>query len=140
MKNDLVKAKELLKSGGYTCVFCKENTVYSSFERGVKPLLQFLDSKTDLTGFCAADKVIGKAAAFLYVLLGVDSVFAPVISEPALRVFAENEIPVCYENSVKAITNRTGDGFCPMETAVADISDHDEALNKIRKTLERLKR
>ena len=35
----------------------------------------------DLRGFCAADKVIGKATAFLYVLMGVNSVYFPTSTE-----------------------------------------------------------
>ena len=66
MNSDLLKAKKMLHEGGYTCVLCKSDKVYTSNERGVKPLLNWLDSNINLNDFCAADKVIGKAAAFLY--------------------------------------------------------------------------
>ena len=71
MKNDLKKAIDILNSGQYTCVLCKDNEIHISTERGVKPLLEWLESGIALKGFSAADKVVGKAAAFLYVLLGV---------------------------------------------------------------------
>ena len=64
-------AKELLESGGYTCVITDGDRVLTSTLRGVKPLVQFLESGRDLTGFSAADKVVGRATAYLYVLLGV---------------------------------------------------------------------
>lgn len=44
---------------------CKGSTIYISTERGVKPLIDRIDDGTDLQGFSAADKVVGKAAAFL---------------------------------------------------------------------------
>ena len=82
MKNDLDKARSLLGTGAYTCVFCRADRVYTATERGVKPLLSWLDDGTDLTGFSAADRVVGRATAFLYCLLGVKEVYAKVMSRP----------------------------------------------------------
>ena len=133
MKSDLEKAKALLRNGKYTCVICSGDNIYTSTERGVKPLLAWTDSKTDMKGFSAADKVIGKAAAFLYVILGVDSVYADIISEPAKAIFEEKGIALEYGLLVQAIKNRSGTGFCPMETAVKSIFEPSAALEAIRK-------
>ena len=57
--NDLEKAKSLLQSGGYTCVLCKDDTIHTSSHRGIRPLLELLE--TDVAGFYAADKVVGRA-------------------------------------------------------------------------------
>ena len=138
MKSDIEKAKSLLKSGGYTCVLCAEDKTYTSTERGVKPLLAWIDSGTDMTGFYAADKVVGKAAAFLYVILGVKAVYAGVISEPALQVLTENGIAIEYDSLVEAIRNRAGTGYCPMETAVKSISEPYPALEAVRQKLKEL--
>ena len=70
MNSDLTKAAALLNSGAYTCVLCRGDAVFTGTERGVKPLLGWLDGGVDLNGFSAADRVVGTAAAFLYVLLG----------------------------------------------------------------------
>lgn len=138
MKTNLEKAKELLKSDGYTCVLCKDNSLYTSYERGVKPLLQFLENGIDLNGFSAADKVVGKATAMLYVLANVKEVYAPVMSRGAVQVFHENKIDCFCDETVDAIINRKGDGFCPMETAVKDISSLDLALLAIKEKLKTL--
>ena len=89
----------------------------------------------DLKGFSAADKVVGKAAAILYVLLKVEAVYAPVMSEGAISVLAENGISAFYDKKVSRIINRTGDGLCPMEQAVSDVTDPEEGLKKIRERL-----
>lgn len=39
---NLEKARELLETGGYTCVLTDGTTVHTSTFRGVKPLVQFL--------------------------------------------------------------------------------------------------
>lgn len=138
MKNDLKKAIDILNSGQYTCVLCKDNEIHISTERGVKPLLEWLESGIDLKGFSVADKVVGKAAAFLYVLLGVKEVYAPVMSESAIYTLSRNGIfPQC-DISVKNIINRTGMGNCPMEEAVVDITIPVEAVNAIRNRLKEL--
>lgn len=138
MKDDLIRAKESLENGNYTCVLCKADSIYTSTERGVKPLLQWLDSKTDMEGYSAADKVVGNAAAFLYVLLKVETVYAPVMSEAAIHTFEKHGIQAVYDLPVEAIRNRKNTGFCPMETAVKGISSPQAALVAIKEKLREL--
>ncbi len=133
-----MKAKALLEGSSHTCVLVKDSVCYSSDYRGVKPLLQWLEGGTDLRGFSAADKVVGKAAAYLYVLLGVTVVYAKVISKPSVAVLEENGIAVFYGQQVEAIRNRTDTGLCPMEQAVKTARSPEEAVEMIRSTLERL--
>ena len=129
---DFERAWSLLQEEGYTCVLCGGEQVFTSRMRGVTPLLDWLDQRLDLHGFSAADKVVGKAAAFLYVLLGVKEVYAKVMSIPAKGVLEAHGILNGCEEEVEAIRNRTNTGFCPMETAVWSISDPGEALTAIR--------
>ncbi len=133
---ELIKAKEILLSGNYTCVLCKNEDIYTSTQRGVKPLVIWLKSENDFKGYVAADKVVGKATAFLYVLLGVKAVYAHVISKSAFLVLNQNNIRVEYTELVENIINRKKDGICPFEAAVLDICDpttaYDIILNKMR--------
>lgn len=135
MKTDLTKAIKILNEGGYTCVLCKENRIYTSTQRGVKSLLDWQNSGLDFSDFCAADKVVGKAAAFLYVLLGVKEVYAYVMSEAAIDTLAKNSIEIQYDNSVEKIINRSGTGFCPMEEAVWNIDEPQQAKQAIENKL-----
>ena len=135
---DLTRAKSLLMEGGFTCALVHEDAQLTTRHRGVKPLMQWLEDGTDLHGWCAADKVVGKAAACLYVLLGIRAVHALVISRSALAVLQENSIFVSYDTCVEAIRNRTNTGFCPMEQAVMEISSPEEAPARIREALRRL--
>ena len=131
-------ARELLLAEEYTCVLRLEDRIYHSKERGVKPLLAFLDSGIDFVGFYAADKTIGAGAAHLYVLWGVRAVWGRVISESALRVLEENGIAVFYDTCVPNIINRRGDGICPIEQAVASARSSEEAREIIVRTLQQL--
>ncbi len=136
--NNLENAKKLLAKEELTCCFTDGNRVYKSRERGVKPLLSFLEQKIDPCGLCAADKVIGKAAAFLYVLLGIKCIYADVISEKALFVFEKHGVNISFGVCVPAIRNRTNTGLCPMESAVDGIDDPEKALLAIKQKLEEL--
>ena len=135
---DLRRAADLLREEGYTCVLCRGDQFLTSRERGVKPLLSWLEQGAGFDGFSAADKVVGKAAAFLYVLLGVQKVYAPVMSRPARDVLETHGILAKYDTLSDAIRNRTNTGFCPMETAVWDISDPGKALAAIQKKYKEL--
>ena len=135
---DLLRAIRILNEENCTCVLCKGDVLLTSHERGIKPLLQWLRQGAFPQGFSAADKVIGKAAAFLYVLAGASEVYSFVISEPAYRTLTEHGITVHFEHCVEAIYNRNRTGFCPMETAVKNVKTPEEALGKITETLKRL--
>lgn len=129
---NLEKAKRILTDGGYTCVICRGEEVHTSTMRGVKPLVDWLNAGTDLRGFSAADKVVGKATAFLYVLLGVKEVHSLVMSAAAFGVLESHGIHASCTRQVPSIINRRGDGPCPFEAAVWEITDPAQALTAIR--------
>lgn len=127
--NDLERAKEIFGFGKYTCVLCKGEEILTSTECGVKPLLQWLDGEISVKGFSAVDKVVGKAAAFLYVLLEVKEVYASVMSEGASDVLSKYGICSGYNVSAKEIINCKG--ICPMEQAVNGIDIPEQALEAV---------
>lgn len=131
MSTDLERAKARL-TGDITCALCKENRLYETQKRGVAPLLEWIENGVDLQGFSAADKVVGKAAAFLYVIMGVKSVYANVISEPALKTLQRFHVQTEYAQIVPSIRNRTNTGFCPMEMAVWEIDEPTVAYNILK--------
>lgn len=128
---DLQNAKARLLSSDATCVLCCGETVITSRLRGVRPLVAWRENGTDLNGFCAADKVVGKATAFLYVLHGVKAVYAHVISQAALEVLARYDITADYGTLVEYIINRAGDGMCPFEAATLTVSDPKAAYQTV---------
>ena len=131
--SDLERARAVLVDGGYTCVLARGETVHTASARGVKPLVDWLDSGLELQGFSAADKVVGRATAFLYVLLGVKEVHSLVMSTPAREALEAGGIAASCDREVSGIINRRGDGPCPFEDAVLGITDPQEALLAIRK-------
>lgn len=137
---DIEHAKQLLTDAGYTCVICRGDDIHTSEKRGVAPLIELLDSKIDVRGYSAADKAVGKAAAMLFVLLGVGEIYAVVMSRGAKAVFDEHGIKYSCGEEVEYIINRKKDGMCPLEKAVMDIDDPAEAQKEIKETIEKMRK
>lgn len=135
----LEQAKSLLISSASTIAVVSNGEVFTSHERGVKPLLHLLTEKKGfLKGASVADKVIGKAAALLMALGEIKEVHTLIISEPAIKVFEKYNIPCFYDKKVDRIINRTGDGLCPMETLCLDVDNPAEAFTKIKEKLSKM--
>ena len=135
---ELKKAKELLKSGDYTCVLCLGDKVITSRERGIAPLIKMLDCGAIKAGFSAADKVVGKAPACVYALMGARAVYANIITTPAIEIFERFGIAYEFETEVPMIRNRTDTDFCPVEKAVKDYSEPTEIIAAARRKYEEM--
>ena len=121
---------------GYTCTILQRGApVYQSRERGVRPLLALIDAH----GCTAVDSIVGRAAALLYVYLGIAAVTADVMSVGAREVLTAHGIETAAQTTADHIINRRGDGLCPMEIATSGITDPAEALAAIRKTVAALR-
>lgn len=121
--------------------YLKDGTEWTSRARGVKPLLDIIDGESaKFAGARSYDRIVGRAAAFLYVKIGVGEVVAPVMSEGARALLKRHGIAARCTTCVPAIRNRKGDGLCPMDTSVKDLADDqvEAALTALRATVARL--
>ncbi len=131
--NKKMSAAEILHSEGVSCVVVNEPLVLMSKERGIKPILKFLCDNPDcMMGAVVADKVVGKAAALLFIYGGVRAIYADVLSIPAEEVLKKYNIQYEAELITKRIKNRTGDGLCPMESRAMTINTPEEAYKEFK--------
>lgn len=106
--------------------FLADGTVWTSRARGIKPLLEVVDGAgADFARARCYDRIVGRAAAFLYVRLRVAAVLAPVMSEGAAKILARHGIAASAGLLVPEIRNRRNDGPCPMDLAVRGVGDDD---------------
>ena len=134
---DLDRARAALP--GHTLALCRGGEVVTSDLRGVMPMLGFLREGRDLSGFCAADRVVGRAAAMLFAKAGVRAVFAEVMSDGAVALLAAHGIDASCDVRTATIENRQKTGLCPMESAVAGIEDIDAGIAAICRRAEELR-
>lgn len=128
-------ARRLLASENYTCVIVSSQGVLTSRERGILPLVKWIESGADLRGAAAADKIVGRAAALLYAYMGVSELYAEVLGEGGQKVLRDHGIAHECTTLTVHIVNRAGTDICPMEKAVAPINDPSEAFSVLRKKL-----
>lgn len=133
---DLEIAKQHLK--GHTLCLCRGGDCITDDARGVKPMLRLIASGTELKGYSAADIIVGKAAALLFVKCGITAVFAKTLSKGGKQVLEAHDIPYEYETLVEKILNRAGTDSCPMEKAVADTADPEEGYKALVEQVKRM--
>lgn len=134
MENKLENIISLYHSDDYTLVIDTGTTVYYSREPGLYRLLSFAESKAFL-GSYAADRIVGKAAAMIYILLGFNAVYAEIISTDARSLFDKYHIAYQFGKTVDHIISHNGRDICPLEKALNDIYDPKAAPAILRETL-----
>ena len=132
MDKDLEKAKVEYNTGKYTLVICKDEDIIKSDLTGIRPLMKLIDDKKECKGYSAADKIVGRAAAFLYTLLGIKNVYGEIMSKGAIEILNKNGIYYEYKTLTDYIENRQKNGICPMDDAVKEIEDAKTACEAIR--------
>ena len=129
---DLELARALLVANrDATLVAVRGDEVITCTERGIRPLLAWVREGRDLRGFSVADKVVGKAPALLYAILGPDAVFSPVMSWTGRAVLLAACIATSYDVLVPHIQNRAKSGQCPMDAAVEGVWEPYEAASAL---------
>jgi len=124
---------------GHSICLCKNGEYFTDNSKGISPMMKFIAEKKDLSGYSAADIIVGKAAAILFVKVGIVSVYGEVMSEAAKLFLEEHGISYSYETLTKKIINRSGTDICPMEKTVTNISDTEKGYIALKEKLAELK-
>ena len=134
-----LSAIEMLHREGCSCVITDGAKFRMFHQRGVKDLYDILSLQPYLLrGAFIADKVVGKGAAALMILGGIDSLYTDTISEAALEIFRLYDVEVKYGKLVPYIINRAGTGMCPVENLCKECRTAEECLPLIKDFIERL--
>ena len=126
---DIIK---LLHKGNYSCVIKNGDEIRTFSNRGVKDLyLLLLNEPEFLKGVFVADKVVGKAAATLMILGGINELYTDLISRPALQILNQHNIKTSFQQEVPIILNRDQSDWCPLELLCFKEDSHAKILNSI---------
>lgn len=130
----------LLQSEQCSCVIRKGDTIRIFRKRGVQDLYRLLKDDPDfLKGAFAADKVVGKAAAALMILGGVEEVFTFTVSRLARDLFERSAVKLGFAQEVPHIINRAGTGWCPMESRCRDLDTPEACFGQVEEFLNTMK-
>lgn len=125
---------------GHTICLCRDGNCIYSRDRGIAPMMNFIESGLELGGYSVADVVVGKAVALLFIKCGIKSVFAKTISEYAKTVLERFGIEYEYEVLTDKIINRDGTDICPMEKSVINTDEPFAAYEILKQKLKELKK
>lgn len=118
-----------------TFSYCGENGSIVSDIKGIKRLMTLTEEGFSLEKGFTADKVVGKAAAFLMVYLKAKNVYAETLSKEAYEVFEKYGVDFSYKYLVPFIINRAGNDICPMEKTVLGADSPEEAYKLLEQKL-----
>lgn len=133
---DLEKAIKSLD--GHTLALCKDGEIITSDKRGVAPMVGFIREGRDLNGWSAADRVVGKAAAMLFIKAGISALHALTLSKGAAELLEKHGVKASCDSLTEYIINRDKTGMCPMEQTVLDTQDIDLGTELIMKRLDEM--
>lgn len=120
----------------HSICFCKDGEFFTDDGRGISPMIRLINEDRDLRGYSVADIIVGKAVALLFVKAGIKEVFGKVMSFEGRNYLLQHNVCCTWDILTKKIINRTNDGICPMEEAVENINDADEAYLLLSALLE----
>ena len=81
--------------------------IVSQFGRGIGPALSLYDEQPELLrGADVFDTIVGKAAASIFILAGVRSVYGQTMSQSAVQLLTRHGVACSYETVPPQIINR----------------------------------
>lgn len=135
---DIQRAKDLMDKEELSLVVVREGKVlFKSGQPGIKSLLRVLTSSPEtLSGSFVSDRIVGKAAAFLFLLGNISGLYTPLISTEGLKLLRSEKIDLYYYREIPHVRNRNGDSICPMEKLCMDVEDPLVALELLTKKVQ----
>ena len=110
--------------------------VFSSRGEGLRPLLEAVEKLAhEPGGYVVADRVVGRAAALLALMLEPSEVHALVMSSGALSLLASRGVRAVARRVVEHIASEGGKP-CPFEQALRDVEEPEEAYRIVKEMLE----
>ena len=100
---DLEKAKEIFYSGNYSFVLVKNEDIISSSQKGIMQIVELIESGKDFTDYSLCDRIAGRAAAFLYILLGVKEVHSVKMTKLATNILDRAEIKFSADEYIEKV-------------------------------------
>jgi hypothetical protein len=132
--SDLRYAKRELHQNDLNLVIVKKRKIlFETRSPGIGGFLLAIENVgTELVDASVADRIVGRAAAFLCTYVRIASVFAVTISAVGLEVLRENGIYCEYKDLVPHILNSAQTDICPFEDLVSGLRDPEEAYLKLK--------
>ena len=131
---DIEIARSDIREKGFALSVVKDGkTMLQSKTPGVSALVTAIEKdRQSFRGASAADKVLGRAAAMLFVYSEVKCLFALLASQDAIVTLERFGMPFECEKTVAKILNRNQTSTCPFESLIQDVENPQDAFEKLK--------
>lgn len=139
--SDLSLAKNMLYGENLTLAIVKNgNVLFKTNSHKISGFLIAIEKLgAKLKHASVADRIAGKAIALLCVYVGVNNIYAEVLSRGAKVLFEEYRIPCEWKEMVDTILNLNRNSVCPFEKVATVISDPEKAFVEFKTILQTFK-
>jgi hypothetical protein len=115
-------------------VYKDKKIIFSSREKRIRPLFVCVRDN-NLEACSAVDKIVGEAAALLFIYGKIKEVHAITMSKGALVLLQENKIKATYDKLVENILNDDRTDICPMEKLARKVKDPKKFFEELSKLI-----
>ena len=128
-------AKEEFSKDDYSFVIAGEGKIITNKEKGLKSVIDLIESGKDFSEYSLCDKITGRAAAFLYVLLGIEAVHAKKMAKLAVQILDRAEIEYSYDEMIETVLDAQMKEIDPVELSVLRSGSAIQAIEDIKKAI-----
>ncbi|MBQ1327343.1 MAG: DUF1893 domain-containing protein [Eubacterium sp.] len=82
-------------------VFCKDGEIFADDGKDINLILGMMKDGYDFSGYSVADKMVGKAAAMLFVKAGIKNVYGRVMSNAGFDYLMRHDVDASYGTLVE---------------------------------------
>ena len=131
-EDNLIAEMKFLVKKGTPCVVAKDGVIVArETGRGISPALKLL-SEGKLDGALVVDKVVGRAAAAIFIAGKTRKLHASIMSADAAAFLKEHRVVATADKIVPVILNSDMTDGCPMEYVVNGIDDPAEMVKALK--------
>ena len=130
-------ARDVIQTSDSSVVVIKNSQILAKKKgEGLRPLLEVIQELGEqMQGSIVGDRILGKASALLCRYGNASAVYSPQGTKTAIALLIIGGIPSQIEQMIPNITNRTGDGMCPFEKMLENVTDPQEAYEILNEKL-----
>ncbi len=133
--SDIQIAKKLFYTKGCSLVLCKDEKTECFADGGIELLIKLVESGKNYSSYSVCDRIVGRAAAFLYVLMGIKEVHAKVMGRLAIQILDRAQILYSADQFVDFIKDLKDVELNEVEDAVVRSGSPKVAFQDIKNVL-----
>lgn len=137
MKN-LEKAKKLFENNNLTFALVSNDKTITSQKKGLQELILLAQNEDAFFEWSICDKICGRAAAFLFVFMGLKEVHAKKMTKLAIQILDRAEIEFSYDELIDTVLDENMKELDRFEKAVLRSGSAIQALKDLTIELSKL--